>query len=273
VNPDRAAMDDMNTTGSGPSKGDSARAQNGGQPGRRPGPIGRAIRVLLVLTGMAAAAGVGMYAIMLYTIRGHQVVVPDLSRMTQEEAQEAAQKVELSVEVTGTRVEPKVGAGRIFEQDPPAGSTTRPGRAVKVLVSLAEDPIEVPSLAGQPLRKAQLVLEQMGLRVGDTAYAPSYDAAVDMVLSQRPAGGTRRQKGDRVDLLVSQGARERVYVMPALKGLQGSKAGAMLEDAGIRVGTTRREGPPGSSGTVIDQQPPEGSPVRQHQSAMLVVAR
>jgi beta-lactam-binding protein with PASTA domain len=265
----------MTTPGSGPSAGegaDRARAHSTAETKARTA-LGRVIWALLVAAGMTAAAGAGMYAIMLYTIRGHEVRVPDLSRMTQEEAEAAARKVELRVEVAGTRIEPKVAAGRIFEQDPPAGSTIRPGRVVKVLVSLAEDPIEVPSLVGQPLRKAQLLLEQLGLRVGDTAHAPSNEVPVDMVLSQRPAGGARRQKGDVVDLLVSHGARERVYVMPALKGLEASKAGAMLQDAGLRVGLTRRDGPGEASGTVIGQQPPEGSPVRQHQSVMLVVAR
>lgn len=243
------------------------------EPGARAGLLGRVVWGLLVIAGMAVAAAAGMYGIMLYTIRGHEVVVPDLSRMTQEEAEAVATKLELRVEVAGTRVEPRVAAGRIFEQEPPAGATTRPGRTVKVMVSLPEAALEVPSLVGQPLRKAQLLLEQMGLRLGDTAYAPSYDVAVDMVLSQRPAGGARRQKGDAVDLLVSHGARDRVYVMPALLGLDASKAGTMLQDAGIRVGLTRREAPDGASGTVLAQQPPEGFPVRQRQSVQLVVAR
>jgi serine/threonine-protein kinase len=265
----------MNTPGSDPSAGDKARAENDAEHKARPrsGLFGRAARTFLVAAGMAVAAGAGMYAIMVYTMRGHETVVPDLNRMTQEEAEAAAAKMELRVEVAGTRVEPKVAAGRIFEQDPPAGSKTRPGRVVKVLVSLAEDPLDVPVLSGQPLRKAQLVLEQMGLRVGDVAYAPSFDSAVDVVLSQRPAGGARRQKGDAVDLLVSGGARDRVYVMPALRGLEAAKAGTMLKDAGIRVGLTRREGAAGTSGTVLEQQPTEGSPVREHQSVMLVVAR
>jgi serine/threonine-protein kinase len=242
-------------------------------PGTRAGFLMRALKALLLLAGMAIAAAAGMYAIMLYTIRGHEVVVPDLSRLTQEEAEAEVAKHELRVEVEGTRVEPRVAAGRIFEQDPPAGSTTRPGRTVKVLVSLAEAAIDVPPLLGQPLRKAQLLLEQLGLRVGDTAYTPSFDVAVDMILSQRPVGGARRQKGDVVDLLVSYGARERVYVMPALFGLEASRAGTILQDAGIRVGVTRRAVSGGAAGTVVQQQPLDGFPVRERQTVQLVVAR
>src|SRR5262245_10523082 len=258
------------------SASDASSGGTGSVPGPAPargGRLGRVVWIVLILAGMAVAAGAGMYAIMLYTIRGHEVVVPDLSRMSQEEAEAEAAKRELHVEVAGTRVEPRVAPGRIFEQEPSAGSKIRPGRTIKVLVSLAEAPLEVPSLVGQPLRKAQLLLVQMGLRVGDTAYAPSFDAATDMVISQRPAGGTRRQKGDAVDLLVSLGARERVYVMPALLGLEAGTAGTMLQDAGIRVVVTRRASPDGASGTVLEQRPPAGFPVRQHQTVQLVVAR
>src|SRR5262245_30857231 len=102
----------MTTPGSGPRAGDGAgRADSTSGPGARHGLVRRAIGTLLVLAGMAVAAGAGMYAIMLYTMRGHEVVVPDLSRMTPEEAEAAATKVELRVEVAGTRVEPKVGPG------------------------------------------------------------------------------------------------------------------------------------------------------------------
>ena len=54
-------------------------ASGEGEPRTRAGIVKRALQVVLVLAGMAVVAGAGMYAIMLYTIRGHEVVVPDLS--------------------------------------------------------------------------------------------------------------------------------------------------------------------------------------------------
>jgi serine/threonine-protein kinase len=227
----------------------------------------------LVLAGMAVAAGAGMYAIMLFTMRGNEVVVPDLTRMTQAEAEAEAAKHQLKVLVAGTRVEPRVAEGRVFEQDPPAGSKTRPNRAVRVLLSQAAESLEVPALVGTPLRKAQLTLEQMGLRVGDVASVPSYDLSPDGVLAQRPAAGARRQKGEKVDLLVSRGAQERVYVMPALRGLEVGKATAILKDAGVRVGLSRRASETAQPGLVMDQQPPEGYPLRERQTVQLVVSQ
>ena len=248
-------------------------ASGGGEAGERASLLGRMLRAGLILAGMAVAAAAGMYAIMLFTIRGNEVVVPDLTRMTQAEAEAAAGKHQLLVVVAGTRVEPRVAEGQVFEQDPPAGSRTRPHRTIRVLLSQAAESLQVPGLVGSPVRKAQLTLEQMGLRVGDIAFVPSYDQPPDGVLAQRPAAGALRQKGDKVDLLVSRGAQERVYVMPALRGLEVEKATAILKDAGVRVGVSRRPSGGTHPGLVLDQQPPEGFPLRERQTVQLVVSQ
>ena len=230
------------------------------------------LRAGLVMVGMVAAAAAGGYFILLVTIRGHEVVVPDLSNMTRAEAENEATSHELNIEVVGSRVEPTVPEGRIFEQEPRPGAKTRPRRTVKVYLSLGQGTIDVPTLAGAPLRKAQLTLEQMGLRVGDLAYIPSREQSPDGVLAQSPAGGALRQRGDTVDLLVSRGAPERIYVMPALTGLDAGRAATILKDVGVRVGMTKKTSPGRPSGTVLEQRPAEGFPLREREAVQLVVA-
>jgi serine/threonine-protein kinase len=221
---------------------------------------------------MVAAAGAGGYLVLLLTIRGHEVVVPDLARMTLADAEKEATSHELTIEVVGSRVEPRVPEGRIFEQEPRAGAKTRPQRAVKVYLSLGQGSIEVPYLAGAPLRKAQVTLEQLGLRVGTLAYIPSREQPPDGVLAQSPAGGVRRQKGDAVDLLVSRGAPARVYVMPDLAGLDVDRAGAILKDVGVRIGMTKKSSPGRPSGTILEQRPAGGFPLNEREAVQLVVA-
>ena len=129
-----------------------------------------------------------------------------------------AAKMDLRVEVAGTRVEPR---------SPPVGSSsrTRPGSATRPgRVEGARQPRRGPARCagprGQPLRKAQLVLEQMGLRVGDTAYAPSLDSAVDVVLPAPRRQGAQPERGRRGPARLAK-ARERVYVMPCGSGRKG----------------------------------------------------
>jgi beta-lactam-binding protein with PASTA domain len=229
--------------------------------------------MLMVLgAGMTAMAALGAYIVLMVTIRGHEVTVPDMISMTPAEAEAEAVRHELSIEIVGSRSDPRVSEGKILEQEPRPGSRTRPQRVVRVLVSLGQGTLAVPVLAGATLRKAQVTIEQLGLRLGSVAYIPSFDGPADGVIAQRPAAGSRRQKGDPVDLLVSRGAPERVYVMPALTGLAQEEATSLLRDARIRVGLNRRRGTGGPRGVVVEQHPAEGFPLHEHDAVQLVVA-
>lgn len=221
---------------------------------------------------MVLAACIGGYFVLFYTIRGREVVVPNVISMTQDEARAAAAKHDLALEISGSRVEPRIAEGRVFDQIPQAGARTRPGRALRVYVSLGQGSLEVPGLVGAPLRKAQVALDQAGLRTGRISYVTSPDQPSDGVLAQNPAVGARRQKGDAVDLLVSRGPQGRVYVMPSLAGLTLDRATALLADVNVRVGVTRRSETGQPSGQVVGQRPEEGFPLREREAVQLVVA-
>lgn len=245
-----------------------------GAPRARRSFLGGIVRAALVVMGMGFMAVLGGYVILMLTVRGSDVVVPDLTRMTKEDAEAEAGRSRLRVEVAGTRIEPRVAEGQVFEQDPPAGSRIRPLRSVKIYLSAGQETLEVPGLTGAPLRKAQLSLQQMGLRIGDLARVPSLDLPPDQVIAQSPAPGARRHKGDTVSLLVSRGPPERVYVMPSLLGLSAQSASTILQDVGVRVGLSQRESTDGDAlGVVLAQHPAEGHPVRERETARLVVSR
>ena len=143
-----------------------------------------------------------------------------------------------------------------------------------MVLSLGQQVIEVPALVGGPVRKAQLELKRLGLRVGTVAHAPSALRPIDAVIAQRPAPGARRGRGEPVDLLVSRGPVERVWVMPSLEGLSFERASAILGDGGVRAAVSRRESRQGTAaGVVLEQQPPEGFPVREKETVRLVVSQ
>lgn len=252
---------------------DGATAGSAGDaPANRRGLLRRWLKVLVVLAGMAIATAIGLYVTLLVAMRGKEVVVPNLVEMTEEDARAAASRLQLLLEVTASRADRRVGAGRVLEQDPPAGSRTRPQRRIRVTMSLGQQSFLMPSFVGQTLRKAQLTLKGLGLRLGSIAHASAFAHPPEEIIAQRPAPGTYRQKGDAVDLLVSRGPGQRVYVMPRLEGLRIEKATEILKDAGMRSTVTRSETASDEEpGVVIDQQPPEGSPVRERQTVRLVV--
>ncbi len=74
---------------------------------------------------------------------------------------------------------------------------------MSLVVSKAQDQIDVPSLRGRSLGSARQALEQLGLVLGDIRKSTDDNAADGAVLRQSPAPGTKVAKGQKVDLVVN----------------------------------------------------------------------
>jgi beta-lactam-binding protein with PASTA domain len=245
-------------------------------PPRRFLPI-RFLQGVLKWGGLCAAlvvtATLSGYLSMRKAVRGGEVEVPSLQGQTMQEAGGTLKGAGLLLEKSGERSDPNVSEGKILGQDPPAGARLKRNRKVRVVVSLGTEVLQVPLLVGQPARRAQIALQQAGLRVGEIAYAYAEQTAGDRILAQEPPPGTPRQRQGQVDLLVSKGPRPKAWVMPTLEGLDIESASRILSSAGFRVGSLRREASPGTPpGTVLQQYPLAGYPLREGDSINLVVS-
>lgn len=219
------------------------------------------------------AAGVGgAWFVLRSNAPTSEVTVPELTGLPQEEALRRVTAAGLQAEIVEERSDRLVPRGQILGQEPAAGSRTRRGRTVRLVRSRGEDEIVIPDLTGRPAREARLAIQQLGLRVGAVSSAAWSDPP-DRVLSQRPAPGEKRSRGDPVNLLVSRGRRPRVWLMPDLSGRPAEEARRLLETANLRVTAGRSERRDGvSSGVVLRQTPPAGSPVSERQAVTLVLS-
>jgi eukaryotic-like serine/threonine-protein kinase len=226
--------------------------------------------LLVVLVGTAALSG---YLSMRKAVRGGEVAVPTLQGQTLSDADKVLKQAGLLLEKSGERSDPRTEAGKILAQDPPGGARLKRNRKVRVVVSLGAEVLQVPPLVGQPARRAQIALQQAGLRVGEIAYAYDPETAGDRVLAQEPPPGTPRPPQGQVNLLVSKGTRPKVWIMPLVEGVDLAAAARVLSDAGFRVGNIRREASPGApAGSVLQQYPLAGYPLREGDSVSLVVS-
>jgi serine/threonine-protein kinase len=226
--------------------------------------------LVLALLGTAALSG---YLSMRKAVRGGEVKVPALQGKWLPEAAQVLKADGLLLEKSGERSDAHIEAGRILIQDPPAGARLKRNRKVRVVVSLGTEVLQVPLLIGQPARRAQIALQQAGLRVGDIAYTHDEATAGDRILAQEPPQGTPRSRQGQVDLLISKGPSPRVWVMPFVEGQDLAGASRIFADAGFRVGNIRREAAPGvAAGTVLQQYPLAGYPLREGDSISLVVS-
>jgi serine/threonine-protein kinase len=93
--------------------------------------------------------------------------------------------------------------GQVISTRPAAGEKLRKSEPVSLVVSKAQDQIDVPSLRGRSLGSARQALEQLGLVLGDIRKSTDDNAADGAVLRQSPAPGTKVAKGQKVDLVVN----------------------------------------------------------------------
>lgn len=229
--------------------------------------------IVLLAAAMVLVAALSAYFTVRRSVSGRDVAVPDLTRLTVQEAQEALSRVGLLIEQVAERNDDRIEAGQILAQEPPPGSVIKRGRKVKVVVSLGDRVDAAPELRGTAARRAQITLQQQGLRIGREVYVFSRRVPEDMVIAQDPPPETARQPGSRVDLLVSRGTRPRAFVMPDFTGRREAEVVAFLARSGLRTAPARHDpGRPGPAGLVVAQAPEAGYPVRAGDLITLTVS-
>jgi serine/threonine-protein kinase len=206
----------------------------------------------LVVTYLVFAA-----AAMRIALKAREVVVPDLTNRTANEATQIAGDQGLSVRLDDVRrPDPKIAAGRVIAQDPPPGSTSREQRTVRVWLSLGAHAATVPALQGESERTAQLRLSQDGLEPATVSEIRSASYASDIVVAQDPPANA---PGGKVSLLVNRAEQATNYVMPDLIGVDGERAASLLRNQGFRVAVVASTPYPGvAAGIVLRQSPQAG---------------
>ena len=221
----------------------------------------------LVVTYLLFAA-----AAMRVALRAREVQVPDLSNRTANEAMAIAADLGLSLKVDDSRrQDPKIVAGRVLAQEPPAGSIARRQRTVRVWLSAGQRASTVPVLVGETERTARLRLTQDGLTLTAVSEIRSQDLPSDVVVAQSPPA---RSAAAQVSLLVNRGERGASYVMPDLIGVNGDRAADILRNRGFRVALVGSSPYPGvAAGIVIRQSPQAGFQIAPGEPISLEVSR
>jgi eukaryotic-like serine/threonine-protein kinase len=227
---------------------------------------------LVLLAALGATFLVSAFIAVRVAVRAREVTVPDLAGRSVNDASVNLEELGLALRVDDNqRVDAKVPAGRILQQDPAPGVRVRRQRSVRVWVSAGEAALVVPDLVGQTERTAQMRLQQDGLTLAGVAEIRSHDYAAEAIVAQEPAATV---KGDRVALLVNRGEQAAKYVMPDLIGVDGDRAADFLRRKGFRVAMTGTQPYPGvPAGIVLRQTPAGGFQIAPGEAIALEVSR
>ena len=130
--------------------------------------------------------------------------------------------------------------------------------------------IAVPNVNGLTQGTAEARLQADGLAVTFTL-EPSDTVVAGNVIRTNPEGGTEVTEGSTVEMFVSTGSQE--FPVPPLIGQTLESAQALIEDAGLTLGTViQRPDADFAEGVVIDQTPAAGVEVGVGAPVNLIVS-
>lgn len=202
---------------------------------------------------------------------GERVTVPDLSKMTEDEAKAALKKLRLGVNVqTGTSDD--VPEGQVYDQSPAAGTKVDVHTQVTINISSGKEKFSLDDVTGMQYQQAQAQLENDGLVVSlEFDYSDSVGS--DMVISTSPEAGSQVVKGDTITITASKGKETKTTIVPNLLGHDIDDAIQMIKDAGLTYnGKSSDYSDSYSENQVMDQSISAGKTVDEGTTISLTVS-
>lgn len=236
--------------------------------------LGRFFLLLLTLcvTGLGLFAAADLWLLPWLVHQQSEVLVPDLSGRSLEEAESLLVGIGLRMQPGEEIADEKTPPGTVIGQSPPPLRSVRRGRPVTVVVSAGESSVRVPDLVGLSQRQAELALGRQGLRLGNVARTFDPSGAIGIV-AQRPAAGQEVTSDAVVGVLVREGHERVWHRMPNLVGNPMVRVRDELARAGFEIRrVTFRPAGDEIPGTVLDQWPPAGSRIPTGGTIELVAA-
>ena len=175
-----------------------------------------------------------------YTLHGKEITIPQVTGMTQEEAEIVLRGSGLYMVVVDSTYSDKAPLGTVVEQTPPALSHAKPDRPVYVVMNArTKQLIPLPELHDVSYRQAEATLRSIGLQVAKVVYEPSLYP--DNVLDVRAGGlslseGMRLPEGSGVTLVVGRRQGNSTVIVPSLLGMSLPQARTALLQIGLTIG-------------------------------------
>jgi serine/threonine-protein kinase len=208
------------------------------------------------------------------TLKGEMVTIPNLTNKSMEEAREILMDKKLFVIKSGIELHERIEKDKIIEQDPLAGSKVKINNVVKVILSAGKEKVIVPRFIGRSLQAIGPEIIEAGLMKGKISHVHTPAYAAGKIVSQHPLDNEEVARGSRISFLVSQGERERKFLMPDLIGKRASVVIEKLKELEFNIGHIRYSYYPGlDSGIIINQYPEPGSRIQRRNLITMEVSK
>jgi eukaryotic-like serine/threonine-protein kinase len=207
------------------------------------------LKDIRIWIGLLIVAAAGVASVLLidrvimpaYTNYNQGLTVPDVTRLSIDDARLLLENQGLRHEVIDYRANEAYPADYVIDQSPAASMIVKPNRKIYLTVNSSVTPmVRVPDVTNLSLRNATIQLQNHGLQPGNITYVSS--RFKNSVMSQSLTPGRQVIKGATVDLTVSDGLGMRQVEIPDIVGLRLSDAQRKLREVGLRVGSIQFRG-------------------------------
>ena len=169
--------------------------------------------LMQILAALAIVATLGylfMHWLTFTTDHGHEIAVPDLRKLTEEQVQTKLDELDLDyILLDSVDYRSDFPQFSVVEQDPTPGTKVKVGSKVYIKInSSGFSSVRIPDLIEKTYREAVPTLKALGLDEGNVTYVPNLGK--DMVLEMRFKGrnlkvGDKVLKSSKIDLVLGDG--------------------------------------------------------------------
>jgi eukaryotic-like serine/threonine-protein kinase len=167
-------------------------------------------QVVAALVILAVLTYLFMHWLTFTTDHGHEITVPNLAKLTEEQVEEKLDELDLDyVLLDSVDYNSDYPKYSVVEQDPLPGAKVKVGRKVYIKINASGfSSVKIPDLIDKTYREAVPTLKALGLEEGTITYIPNLGK--DMVLEMRFKGrnlkaGDRVLKASKIDLVLGDG--------------------------------------------------------------------
>lgn len=177
------------------------------------------------------------------TKHNQELIVPDFTNMSVEEASLAAAEAGMRVEVTDSVFVKRMQKGAVFRQNPAPGAKVKDGRRVVLTINAVNaKKLTMPNLIGYSMRQAKAELLSRGLVLGRLIYVQ--DMATNNVLRQLYRNkeiepGTQIESESVIDLVVGLNNLDNRTYVPDVYGLKNNRAVETVQEHSLNVKSLR----------------------------------
>ncbi len=201
--------------------------------------------VVIAVISVLAFVILIFFTLGVYTRHGEGLPVPKLKGLSVEEAVKVLEDQGFRYQIDSVYLLDK-DPGIVIEQDPDANTNVKQNRTIYLTINTRQAPIiKFPDIQGRTYLEANAILNNFGLKIGDTTYVA--DVSLNVVLKATFGGNSMARgqdipKGSRVNLVLGDGKGAGEVDIPDLIGLTLSEAMFPLKQSSLNIGLVTYEG-------------------------------